>query len=489
MPIIKSKYLSQLWKSNPAIAGFLKKRLARREPYGLRFTVGMLTCAFLLSVFIALARNVLIFGLLAEADIRIMNFAVSLREINSANIFLFITYLGNWQIIVSLGIIILLVLLFLGERRKALALCSAVLASEVLYSVFKMLIHRPRPDMGFSLISQAGYAFPSGHAVVPVVFYGMIAFFLRRSFKKRRQRLLAVSIATALIFFIGYSRIYLGAHWASDVFAGWALGLAILVFARSLFKAREKSLPEHKKPIVLSRLRMASAGGILLFLEAGFAVYFYLTHPIHIQAREFQPITVIPPNGSLETFILSKDFPKFSETLTGKKMAPVSLIFVGSRDALVGAFEEAGWSVADDWGVRTIVRLADSAIGNDPHPTAPVTPAFLNAEPETIAFQKPTEKNTARERHHTRFWLTNYRFGVRLVWAATASFDEEIQYLIAHKIDPNIDGERNFIKSEIMGTTFVDALHQIQLVPPLEGKNSIGDTFFTDGKAYIVVLK
>ncbi len=476
-------------ENHPDIRAFIRKRLSRRESYGLRFTIGIAASAFFAFLFAALAQDVIARESLVAADIRIMNLAVVLREFGLARVFLFITYLGNWQSIVSVGILILLILGLQGERRKARYLFVAVLAGELLYSIFKILMHRPRPDISFSLFPQTGYAFPSGHAVVPLVFYGMIAFFLRRTVRKRRYRALIAAGAATFVFLIGYSRIYLGVHWASDVIAGWALGAAILLCAASLFRAREKSSPEIKQSITVPRAALIPAVTFLVFLEGVFAVYFYATHPLRVEAVQAHGITVIAPPDTIESIIQGGNFPKFSETLTGEKMEPVSLIIVGSKDELTAAFKEAGWMTADIWGVRTLLRMGGAAIDNAPYPAAPVTPSFLNAEPETIAFQKATEKNSPRERHHARFWLTQYRFGSRPVWVATASFDEEIRYLITHKIDPNIDAERDFIKTELEGTKSVDALRQIQLVQPLRGKNQIGYEFFTDGKAYIMALK
>ncbi len=129
-----------------------------------------------------------------------------------------------------------------------------------------------------------------------------------------------------------------------------------------------------------------------------------------------------------------------------------------------------------------------AAIFNQPYPTAPVTPSFLNTQPNDIAFEKPTEANTVRQRHHIRFCLTNFQWDGIPVWVATASFDDGLRYFITHKIHPDIDTERDFIKNELIGTGLVIDEKQIQLVKPLLGQNQSGDQFFTDGEAYIILL-
>jgi hypothetical protein len=121
---------------------------------------------------------------------------------------------------------------------------------------------------------------------------------------------------------------------------------------------------------------------------------------------------------------------------------------------------------------------------------APVTPSYLNAEPENLAFQKPTDSNTLRQRHHTRLWQTDFRLASgQEVWVATASYDEGIEFagpakLPTHHIDPNIDAERSYIASSL-GLKNVSYL---QVVNAQAGKNASGDVFFTDGKAAVIRL-
>ena len=94
------------------------------------------------------------------------------------------------------------------------------------------------------------------------------------------------------------------------------------------------------------------------------------------------------------------------------------------------------------------------------------------------------------QRHHTRLWRTDFRLSDNTeIWVATASFDEGIEFagpakLPTHRIDPNIDAERNYILSSL-GLKNEDYL---QVVKAQAGKNANGDTFFTDGKAVVVKL-
>ena len=136
--------------------------------------------------------------------------------------------------------------------------------------------------------------------------------------------------------------------------------------------------------------------------------------------------------------------------------------------------------------------LRDLAVGfhNEQYLNAPVTPSYLNTKPQDLAFQKPTEANTLKQRHHTRIWRTGYVLpDGRPIWVATASFDDGVEFagpakLPTHHIDPNIDAERNFIAQSLSVPN-----NLIQVVGSQLGKNGSGDPFYTDGKATIVDLK
>lgn len=102
-----------------------------------------------------------------------------------------------------------------------------------LNSLLKHLFVRTRPDL-FRVVEATGYSFPSGHAMVSLCFYGMLAFFIVRNIKSLRWRLVIISLAVLLVVAIGISRIYLGVHYPTDVIAGYTAGAMWLFFRISL---------------------------------------------------------------------------------------------------------------------------------------------------------------------------------------------------------------------------------------------------------------
>ena len=107
-----------------------------------------------------------------------------------------------------------------ARRPDALALLLAAAGGQGVVYGLKALFHRARPDAAFASL---GYSFPSGHSFAAVTLYGMLAYWLVRSGPRRGTWVW--SGAALLILLIGFSRIFLGVHYLSDVAAGFASGL------------------------------------------------------------------------------------------------------------------------------------------------------------------------------------------------------------------------------------------------------------------------
>jgi undecaprenyl-diphosphatase len=132
-----------------------------------------------------------------------------------------ITMIGSEYLLVPLAAVLVWRWLRRGERRAAHLLVVGSLSAEAVAQLLKTLIHRPRPEVFFGLAGAQTYSFPSGHAFVPAVYFGILAGICA----SRAGWRAAVVLMAALL---GFSRVYLGFHYPSDVVAGWALAVVWL---------------------------------------------------------------------------------------------------------------------------------------------------------------------------------------------------------------------------------------------------------------------
>lgn len=142
-----------------------------------------------------------------------------------------LTALGGGTV---LTLVAVFVTLYLAARRKvalAVFVLSSIAAGGVLTAVLKTLFARARPDIVPHLVEVSSASFPSGHAMNSAMVYLTGAALLASAEPSRRVRIFLVSAALALTLAIGFSRVFLGVHFPTDVLGGWAIGIAWAVAA------------------------------------------------------------------------------------------------------------------------------------------------------------------------------------------------------------------------------------------------------------------
>ena len=143
-----------------------------------------------------------------------------------------LTHLGSTTFLMLVSVF----LVFLGLRRQRAAVLLAITmgGAALLIWVLKLEFQRARPVPFFELSQPKTYSFPSGHALGAFCFYGALAAIISDRMQNRRGRLITWSVAVLLIVLIGFSRIYLGVHYPSDVLAGYAAGLVWVMTVASV---------------------------------------------------------------------------------------------------------------------------------------------------------------------------------------------------------------------------------------------------------------
>jgi undecaprenyl-diphosphatase len=183
-------------------------------------------------------------GNAAGFDDPIRNFIYGLRANWLNTLMEGITYLGNWQ---SIVVVCLLLLAYDKTRIPFGVLGSAVaITDSILNRILKLIFARVRPDDVVPLIQQGGYAFPSGHSVTSMAFYGLLLFLVQTRMEDRKKANAISVVLILLIALIGPSRIYLGVHYPTDVLAGWAAGIFV---ATTGYMLATKFMTEKKEPV------------------------------------------------------------------------------------------------------------------------------------------------------------------------------------------------------------------------------------------------
>lgn len=145
-----------------------------------------------------------------------------------------ITALGYYWVVVPLLAAVALVLYFKNWRLSAILLCVSTGGSAVLTTVLKALFQRVRPDLVDSGYTASFYSFPSGHATVAVGFYGVLTVIL--AYRARGLARWAIAAGgAALVLLIGFSRLYLGVHYPTDVLAGFLTALVWVISVGTVY--------------------------------------------------------------------------------------------------------------------------------------------------------------------------------------------------------------------------------------------------------------
>lgn len=465
------------------LIGFVQNRLDSRYFSGRTLTLLSLGIAYAFSLLVGVVEDFVRSDSIVAIDQRVANLVFAFRDTELLNFFTWVTFFGKWEMVVVGAMLSIFLLWIWGRGRFALPLVIAIAGAELFTTLGKIVLHRPRPDIAYYV--EHGFSFPSGHATIAVAFYGFLAYILFRTAPGwSRKAAYGIGILS-FITLIGMSRIYLGVHYVSDVLAGYAVGFLWLLIAVSV----SEWLFSRNTAVFTPRLRRAGAItlAILLLWGAAYGVLGARYHPTRAVPAT-QTFSIVQ---NIQSSFASSSLPLFTETVTGARQEPISILLVAPDDlSLVGALQKAGWFQADPTTLKNTLTLATRALSNSAYPKAPMTPSFWNTRVHDFGFQKETAAQNVRSRHHARVWRTYLQTADgQPIYVGTVSLDVGLKWGVTHTIDPNIDAERELLVQDLETAGVVTNTEKIQLVKPNLGENFSGDAFFTDGWAYIVTLQ
>lgn len=184
-----------------------------------------------------------------------------------------ITELGDTGVVIMVTAIVAFWLVWRGAWRTLIYWLTAITGASVINTAIKAALARPRP-VELYLQGASNWSFPSGHSTVNAVLYGCLAMIIIRECRPG-QRIPVAVVAAILIVLIGFSRLYLGAHWASDVLGGFVFG-AMWLALLSLFYMYRQAEPLNVRGLMIAAVStLIIAGGMNIVANHGHDVVKY----------------------------------------------------------------------------------------------------------------------------------------------------------------------------------------------------------------------
>ena len=232
-------------------------------------------------------------------------------------------------------------------------------------------------------------------------------------------------------------------------------------------------------------------------------IYFPAGTDIRIKLTEPMPASVTASAPSIENATdrtenaefasLVQSLPQHSTTVKLVDADVVNLVFVGSRQEVESAFEQAGWNTSDVFNRKSFFRNFYAFINNSGYAQAPMRPFLLDGKPVDMNWQKSL--NSYARRDHLRMWQWSGPEDSETVWVSSSTHDTGASLSVEHRqfvhhITSEIDEERSKVIRDLTVAGCVKAVH---LVPrpkmPTVSQNSTGDLVTTDGAVAVVELK
>lgn len=225
---------------------FIKRRTDKTVFTGLPLTIFIIVFLILLATFLGLTDAIVNSAPLVKVDDAFEHFLYSKRTPELAQIFYIITNFANQITIAILGIASVAYLYFKKEFDYLYGLVIVLLGTDATVYIMKILINRVRPGADIAYYLESSKSFPSGHSAIAMAFFGFVIYYLIRHMRSRKLPI--ILFGSILIGLIGFSRLYLGVHFLSDVIGGFVMGALWLSVAIS-FRERNFYLSSLKKLI------------------------------------------------------------------------------------------------------------------------------------------------------------------------------------------------------------------------------------------------
>jgi len=400
---------------------------------------------------------------------------LAFREPDILHAFIWITELGNWQVAIPITFFASLFFIVTKRWQLIIPMMVSILGSEGLALLGKLAFHRPRPVE--AVLYEHTFSFPSGHATIAVAFYGFLTYVAVRLASHWSTKVKLFFFGLIIIGLLGLSRIIVGVHYLSDVWAGYLVGLIWLIIAMSL----TEWLISRKQLNLQADLSKASRIGAMLITIL--TVCYYLGFTVLFQPK-FAPkkvIQTITLTQDLST-LLSNDKQQFTQTLLGRPQQPLGLeIIAKNESSLLERLHQAGWIDAAEANIYTIFQQLKHK--NDTTQIS-IAPAFWKGNINQFALIKPRENNQELDILYlwkTPYIIENQKSKARVFVGITRMYSDS-KWLLLHMINPDIDASRSRLLVSLQKSKHKTPYCLEDFVPEMTGEYLLKGHFFTRGK-------
>lgn len=339
--------------------------------------------------FLGVLQDVLAKDPLVVADQAVYHFFEALRTAWGDSVFVAITELGDSFVNLSLAGAVLIVLLIKRCYRTAGFWVLTALGGLLGVQLLKWTIHLPRPVAIYH--GASAYGFPSGHTTMSVILYGFLAILLARKLSGTWRWGLFLGVLF-ISFVIGFSRLYLGTHWLSDVLGGYFIGTSWLAFMGiAWLKATDEKVPNR-----------------LLLLTV--VVVITIAGSWHVSQRHEKDMAFYAPRHEEKTMTLSlwqtggwRELPAWRIDMEGEFEQPLTVQWAGPPAELTRFLKAKGWLQPQPLSLKNFLGMFSP---DTPVEQLPVLPRLHDGRVERLRLVRAGEGDS---RLVLRLWDTEIK--------------------------------------------------------------------------------
>ena len=375
------------------ISAWIAKTFDPRHPRSAGMLVSALLLVVTLPLFFWVMGEIAPGEPMVRADFAILNLFESLRSPIGDRIMVTITTLGDGVVVVVVAAAVALYLFGRRAWRRGVGFVIALGGTALFVPVLKALLDRSRP---MDLYTGAdAFSFPSGHATLNTVLFGICAVLIAHE-RNRWIKAAVFTVVALYVIAIGFSRVYLGAHWTSDVLAGLLFGTGMVAAFAFVFG------PIHNEKVGRNTLTAIIFGTLLTFgswhvateLDRALATYQPRDERILLTEREWKRAGWIRlPDHRIE--------------LSGNIKEPLVIQYSGDLGYFADFLAQDGWKPAPEW---SLASASGFVMGQTPAEDLPALPQTQNGQQPSLVLihndEAPDPRN--RGRWVIRLWPTPF---------------------------------------------------------------------------------